>query len=117
MVDRTSTGIAPWTLVEANDKGYARVKILRTICERLEAELEGKPIPRAKPEKPPKDDKKTKTGKAQKGSKELAQITAKPVAAKAPQKPAAVRAPLKPARPEAPAATVKTRPKKGKTTP
>jgi polyphosphate kinase 2 (PPK2 family) len=52
MVDRTSTGIAPWTLVEANDKGYARVKILRTICERLEAELEGKPVPRAKPEKP-----------------------------------------------------------------
>ena len=40
MVDRTSTGTAPWTLVEANDKGYARVKILRTICERLEAELE-----------------------------------------------------------------------------
>jgi polyphosphate kinase 2 (PPK2 family) len=57
MVDRTSTGIAPWTLVEANDKGYARVKVLRTICERLEAELDGKPVPHAKPEKPPKDDK------------------------------------------------------------
>jgi hypothetical protein len=55
MVDRTSTGIAPWTLVEANDKGYARVKVLRTICERLEAELEGKPMPHAKPEKPAKD--------------------------------------------------------------
>ncbi|QDX82495.1 polyphosphate:AMP phosphotransferase [Denitratisoma sp. DHT3] len=37
MVDRTSTGNAPWTLVEANDKNYARVKILRTLCERLEA--------------------------------------------------------------------------------
>jgi len=40
MVDRTSTGMAPWTLVEANDKGYARVKVIRTICERLEAALD-----------------------------------------------------------------------------
>jgi AMP-polyphosphate phosphotransferase len=39
MVDRTSTGLVPWTLVEANDKGYARVKVLRTICERLEGAL------------------------------------------------------------------------------
>ncbi len=44
MVDRTSTGKAPWTLVEANDKNYARVKVLRTICERIEAALnEGLP--------------------------------------------------------------------------
>jgi hypothetical protein len=63
MVDRTSTGIAPWTLIEANDKGYARVKILRTICERLESELTGKPVPRAKPEKPPKEPKDKKEGK------------------------------------------------------
>ncbi|MEW6513022.1 MAG: polyphosphate:AMP phosphotransferase [Pseudomonadota bacterium] len=40
MVDRTSTGLVPWTLVEANDKGYARVKVLRTICERLAAALD-----------------------------------------------------------------------------
>lgn len=40
MVDRTSTGNAPWTLVEANDKNFARVKIIRTICERLEQALE-----------------------------------------------------------------------------
>ena len=39
MVDRTSSGKAPWTLVEANDKSYARVKILRTLCERLEQAL------------------------------------------------------------------------------
>ena len=39
MVDRTSTSSAPWTLVEANDKSFARVKILRTICERVEAAL------------------------------------------------------------------------------
>ena len=37
MVERTSTEIAPWTLVEANDKRYARVKVLRTLCEALEA--------------------------------------------------------------------------------
>ena len=41
MVDRTSTAIAPWTLVEANDKRWARVKVLRTICDRLEAALDG----------------------------------------------------------------------------
>jgi polyphosphate:AMP phosphotransferase len=39
MVDRTSTGNAPWTLVEANDKNYARVKIIKTVCERLEEAL------------------------------------------------------------------------------
>lgn len=36
MVERTSTGEVPWTLVEANDKNYARVKILRTLCDRLD---------------------------------------------------------------------------------
>ncbi len=39
VIDRTSTEIAPWTLVEAEDKGYARVKILKTIVKRLEAAL------------------------------------------------------------------------------
>lgn len=43
MVERTSTGKAPWTLVEANDKNYARVKILRTLCEQLESGLQGVP--------------------------------------------------------------------------
>jgi polyphosphate kinase 2 (PPK2 family) len=42
MVERTSTGNATWTLVEANDKNYARVKILSTLCKRLEAALDGK---------------------------------------------------------------------------
>ncbi|MCU1734021.1 MULTISPECIES: polyphosphate:AMP phosphotransferase [unclassified Pseudomonas] len=37
MVDRTSTEIAAWTLVEANDKRWARVKVLRTINDALEA--------------------------------------------------------------------------------
>jgi polyphosphate kinase 2 (PPK2 family) len=42
MVDRTSTGNAPWTLVEANDKNYARVKVIKTVCERLEEALKKK---------------------------------------------------------------------------
>lgn len=37
MVDRTSSEVAPWTLVEANDKRWARVKVLRTINDALEA--------------------------------------------------------------------------------
>jgi len=37
LVERTSTEIAPWTLVEANDKRYARIKVLRALCEALEA--------------------------------------------------------------------------------
>ncbi len=40
MVDRTSTEIAPWTLVEAEDKYFARVKVLKTIAERLQRALE-----------------------------------------------------------------------------
>ena len=36
MVDRTSTSIAPWTLVEANNKYYARIKVLKTLCKALE---------------------------------------------------------------------------------
>jgi len=39
MVDRTSTEIAPWTIVEANDKNFARIKILKTLCSRIEAAL------------------------------------------------------------------------------
>lgn len=40
MVDRTSTSIAPWTLVEANNKYYARLKVLKTLCRSLESALE-----------------------------------------------------------------------------
>ena len=39
MVDRTSTEIAPWTLVEANDKNFARIKVLKTLCQRIEAAM------------------------------------------------------------------------------
>ncbi|MBK6637498.1 MAG: polyphosphate:AMP phosphotransferase [Rhodocyclaceae bacterium] len=56
MVERTSTGDAPWTLIEANNKYYARVKILRTLCERVEAALDGKTD--EMPEKPKSRKKK-----------------------------------------------------------
>ena len=39
MIDRTSTEIAPWTLVEANNKYYARIKVLKTLCEKIEEAL------------------------------------------------------------------------------
>jgi polyphosphate:AMP phosphotransferase len=42
MVERTSTQIAPWTLVEGNDKRYARVQILEECCRRLERVLKEK---------------------------------------------------------------------------
>jgi polyphosphate kinase 2 (PPK2 family) len=37
MVERTSTDFAPWTLVEAENKRYARVKVLTTVIEAMEA--------------------------------------------------------------------------------
>ncbi len=40
MVERTSTRYAPWTLVEGNDKRFARVKVLQTVCNALENALE-----------------------------------------------------------------------------
>jgi len=39
MVARTSTRIAPWSLIEGNDKNFARIKILSEIADRLEARL------------------------------------------------------------------------------
>ena len=39
MIDRTSTENAGWTLVEADNKYYARVKILRALVDKLESAL------------------------------------------------------------------------------
>jgi polyphosphate:AMP phosphotransferase len=41
MVDRTSTDVAPWHLVEANDKKWARVRVLETIGDSIENALRG----------------------------------------------------------------------------
>ncbi|MDA4848389.1 polyphosphate:AMP phosphotransferase [Hoeflea poritis] len=35
MVQYTSTSAAPWTLVEGNDKRFARIRVLETYCQRL----------------------------------------------------------------------------------
>ncbi len=40
MVDRTSTVSTPWTLVEANNKYFARIKVLKTLCEAVEQALD-----------------------------------------------------------------------------
>ncbi|WP_347986961.1 polyphosphate:AMP phosphotransferase [Methylomonas sp. AM2-LC] len=43
MIMRTSSSKLPWILVEANDKYYARIKVIKAYCERLEKMLdEGK---------------------------------------------------------------------------
>lgn len=39
MVARTSTEMAPWKLVSANDKRWARVEVLKTICQGLKRAL------------------------------------------------------------------------------
>jgi polyphosphate kinase 2 (PPK2 family) len=57
MVDRTSTADAPWTLVEADNKYHARIKVLRTLCEAVERALDAVP------------DDDTKAGKNQRGKK------------------------------------------------
>lgn len=35
MIERTDTSYAPWTVVEAEDKRYARVKVAQTVTERM----------------------------------------------------------------------------------
>jgi polyphosphate:AMP phosphotransferase len=43
MVIRTSTEFAPWHLIAGNDKRHARVEVLKTIVQRLDAALAEKP--------------------------------------------------------------------------
>lgn len=40
MLLKTSTHPAPWTIVEANDKLHARIKVLKTAAEKLKRELD-----------------------------------------------------------------------------
>jgi len=39
MLANTSTSYAPWTIIEANDKLFARIKTLRTVVRAIEAKL------------------------------------------------------------------------------
>jgi polyphosphate kinase 2 (PPK2 family) len=61
MLLRTSTITAPWTVVEGNQKWYARVKALRTLVEVLSKELDYQPAePKVKKKKKKKKKKKGK---------------------------------------------------------
>ena len=61
MLQKTSTRLAPWTIVEGNDKYWGRVKTLKSIIEILEPALE---IPEeSSPESPPSNNKKKKKKK------------------------------------------------------
>ncbi len=44
MLLKTSTHLAPWTVVEGNDKHYARVKVLRTLVDGLSKALDYNPF-------------------------------------------------------------------------
>jgi polyphosphate kinase 2 (PPK2 family) len=48
MIDRTDHPLGRWWLLEAEDKGYARVKVLETVCKEIEDGLtaRGFKIPR-----------------------------------------------------------------------
>lgn len=39
MLNRTATHNAPWALIAANDKRFARIEVLKTLCHRLEEAL------------------------------------------------------------------------------
>jgi polyphosphate kinase 2 (PPK2 family) len=45
MLLKTSTVTAPWTIVEGNDKWFARVKTLQTLVSLLSEELDYRPQP------------------------------------------------------------------------
>lgn len=52
MIARTSTSIAPWTLVEGNSKRFARIKVISSFCDKLEEALARKRKPQGKQPKP-----------------------------------------------------------------
>jgi polyphosphate:AMP phosphotransferase len=66
MVERTSTRQAPWTLVEANDKNHARIKILQVICDGLKKGIALRPPAETRPAGPASVQTRTGTNKAKK---------------------------------------------------
>ena len=40
MIEKTNTTYAPWTILESNDKKYARIKALKTVIKAIEKRLE-----------------------------------------------------------------------------
>lgn len=66
MLLKTSTITAPWTVVEGDSKPYARIKILKTIVDKLSNELQYDPF---KPAAPAGAGKRKKKKKKKKESK------------------------------------------------
>jgi len=64
MLLKTSTITAPWTIVEGNNKYYARVKALKTIVETLQRDLD--PFDAAAPHLPPLPESKEGKKKSKK---------------------------------------------------
>ncbi len=70
MIVKTSTISAPWTVVEGNSKYYARIKVLKTLVDKLSQELDYDPfVAHAAPNVEKKDTKKKKDHKEKKGKK------------------------------------------------
>ena len=63
MLLKTSTLNAPWTIVEANDKYYARVKVLTTLVDLLEKGLGLANQSEKQPKKLPEKQHKVKSKK------------------------------------------------------
>jgi polyphosphate kinase 2 (PPK2 family) len=57
MLLKTSTVTAPWTIVEGDDKYYARVKVLKTLVDKLSTELDYDPFGKDKSKNKKKKEK------------------------------------------------------------
>jgi polyphosphate:AMP phosphotransferase len=69
MIEKTSTELAPWILVEAEDKRYARVKVVKAVSDALERAIGSDRPPAEESKKPKKKAKKPRKGGAAKGAK------------------------------------------------
>ncbi len=49
MLQRTDTGYAPWTIIEATDKNYAAMKIMAAVADRLQYELDRRAMEKKQP--------------------------------------------------------------------
>ena len=49
MLQRTDTVYAPWTIIEATDKNYAAMKIMATVADRLQYELDRRALKKQQP--------------------------------------------------------------------
>lgn len=80
MLLKTSTMTAPWTVVEGNSKAYARIKILKTLTDKLSEELKFDPFKQSSEGGEKKDGKSKKEEKGKdKAKKKKAKDKAKAI--------------------------------------